>query len=267
MPTEAYVDQIEPKDQETAIWRFMNLKKFRDLMTTSELYFCRADRFADESEGLPPEDYLPISGLNPLDLNDRRQIDDSIGCAAQFREAFYVNCWHLFREETAKMWAEYGKDGVAICSRYGLLKSALNLLPDRAFLGLVRYGSKQLTGWNVIRFITTKRMNYAAEQEVRAILWIMDPYAGINRHFDAEDRIYTRPLTPPPERVSPGQRRAVGLEALLTEIVVSPWASSDDFEEICQFVKERSFTIPIRRSALSQYRHFLWLPSDLHFPG
>jgi hypothetical protein len=262
MPTEAYPDQIEPKDQQTAIWRFMNLKKFRDLMATRELYFCRADRFADESEGLPPEEYLPILGLNPLDLKERRQIDDSIGCAAHFRESFYVNCWHLFREETAKMWEDYGRDGVAICSRYGLLKSGLGSMSDRSFLGLVRYGSKHLTGWNVLRFITTKQAKYADEREVRAFLWIIDPHAGVNRHIDAESRIHTRPLTPPPDRVLPGQRRTVDLWALLTQIVVSPWASSEDFDGILQIVKNYGFTIPVRHSELSQYRRFLPLPSD-----
>jgi hypothetical protein len=32
------------------------MRKFRDLMTMAELYFCRADLFPDEREGLPPEE-------------------------------------------------------------------------------------------------------------------------------------------------------------------------------------------------------------------
>ena len=111
MPLEAYVGQLEPENQDAVIWRYVNMKKFRDFMKTQELYFCRADLFTDQSEGLPPENYKPFPHLNPLDLNDRRQIDDSIGNVAQFREAFYINCWHLFREETCKMWEQYGEDG------------------------------------------------------------------------------------------------------------------------------------------------------------
>jgi hypothetical protein len=89
MPVEFYPDQLEPSDQNAVIWRFMNIKKFANFMDGSELYFCRADLFHDESEGLPPENYLPAPNLHPLDVLDRRTIDDSIGCAAQFREAFY----------------------------------------------------------------------------------------------------------------------------------------------------------------------------------
>jgi hypothetical protein len=181
MTVETYPDQIEPENPDVVIWRFMAMEKFRDLMASGELYFCRADRFPnDEREGLPPEEYMPALGLNPLDLNDRQRLDDSIGCAAQFREAFYISCWHLFREETYKMWKEYGEDGVAICSRYRLLKSTLDAMSDPAFVGLVRYGSRHLLGkrFNTLQFIMTKRAEHADEREVRALLWIIDPYAG-----------------------------------------------------------------------------------------
>ena len=106
MTVEIYVDQLEPQNQDAVIWRFMNMKKFENLITTAELYFCRADLFSnDEREGLPPEKYLPaLLGLNPLVLRDRQQLNHQIGSVAQFRESFYISCWHLFRNETDKMW-------------------------------------------------------------------------------------------------------------------------------------------------------------------
>jgi hypothetical protein len=257
MPIEAYVGQLEPDNQDAVIWRFMNMKKFRDLMETGELYFCRADLFHDESEGLPPENYKPFPELNPLDLCDRQQIDDSIGNVAQFREAFYVNCWHLFREETCKMWKEYGGDGVAVCSRYRLLKSALDAMADRAFLGLVLYGSKHMLGWNLFRFITTKRIEYADEQEVRGWLWIIDPYAGGNRHFDRDNRAHVRPLTPPPATVLKGHKRKVDVQELVTKIVVTPWASPTTFDEINQLVKNNGYSIPVQSSTLTRFQELL----------
>ena len=257
MVVEAYPDQLEPENPDAVIWRFMKMEKFRDLLATGELYFCRADLFPDESEGLAPEEYLPMLGLNPLDLRDRQELDHHIGSDAQFRESFYISCWHLLRDETCKMWKEYGDDGVAICSRYRLLKSALDAMRDRAFLGLVRYGSNHLTGWNLFRFITTKRMEYANEGEVRALLWITDPLAGINRHFDTDNRAHSRPLTPPPDRVLKGHRRRVDLQALVTGIVVTPWASSTTFDEINQLVRNNGYAIPVQPSELTRYREFL----------
>src|SRR6266851_4201967 len=258
MPIETYVGQLEPENRDAEIWRFVNMKKFRDFMDTQELYFCRADLFPqDETEGLPPENYKPFPHLNPLDLNDRRQIDDSIGNVAQFREAFYINCWHLFREETCKMWEQYGQDGVAICSHYRLLKAELDAMQDRAFIGLVRYGSAHMEGWNLFRFITHKRVEYADDQEVRAWLWIIEPHANDSRHFDADNRVHTRPLTPPPDNVLKGHKRKVNLQALVTGIVVTPWASSKIFEEIRSLVESKGYSIPIQPSALTRYRELL----------
>src|SRR6267142_4533878 len=249
MAIETYPDQLEPQNQDAVIWRFMNMRKFRDLISTGELYFCRADLFHDDNEGLPPENYKPFPHLNPLDLRDRRQIDDSIGNVAQFREAFYINCWHLFREETCKMWEQYGQDGVAISSSYRLLKAELDATKDRAFIGLVRYGPSHMEGWNLFRFVTHKRIKYAAEQEVRAWLWITDPHASGSRHLDADNRVYTRPLTPPPDHVLKGHRRGVNLQALVTGIVVAPWASSTTFEEISGLVKSKGYAISVQPSA------------------
>jgi hypothetical protein len=256
---ETYPDQLEPGNQDAAIWRFINMRKFRDLMSTAELYFCRADLFADEREGLPPEEYLATLGLHPFDVNDRRELLNHIGSDAQFREGFYVNCWYLFREETCQMWKEYGSEGIAITSRYQLLKSALDALTDRAYLGLVQYGAKHLIGKrvNIFRYITTKRGKYAHEQEVRAFLWIPDPHAGINRHYDENNRVHPLPLTPPPAYVMKGQRRKVDLQALISEIVVSPWAPSTALEEIRQLVRDTGYKISVRQSELARYAALL----------
>jgi hypothetical protein len=211
MAIEIYPDHLEPTNPNAVIWRFMKMERFSDLMETSELYFCRADEFKDEHEGLPPEEYLCYwLGLNPMLLTDRRKLDHCLGTLAQFRESFYISCWQLFHSETDKMWNEYGNDGVAICSRYSLLKSALDAMGEQAYLGLVRYGAKHLRGYNLFRFIMTKRTEFEGEQEVRAMLWIRDPHAAINRHFDAQNRPHRHPL-PPPDRVLKGHRRRVDL--------------------------------------------------------
>jgi hypothetical protein len=259
MAVEIYPNQLEPEDQDVAIWRFMDMEKFRDLITTEELYFCRADLFKnDEREGLPPERYLPaLLGLNPFVLRDRQTLNHHLGSLAQFRESFYISCWHLFRSETDAMWKEFGADGVAICTRYRLLKSALDAMTDRAFIGLIRYGEQHLGGENLFSFITTKRAGYEGEKEVRAMLWIMDPHADLNRHFDIANRAHPLPLKPPPDNILPGHRRKVDLPALVTEIVVTPWASSAQIDEINALVNSNGFTTVVRPSDLTRHRELL----------
>lgn len=259
MPIESYVGLLEPETENAVIWRFLDIRKFRDLMATSELHFCRADLLSDEREGLPPEEYLATFGLHPLDLDDRQELLNHIGSDAQFREGFYVSCWHLFREETCQMWKTYGNEGVAITSRYQLLKSALDSMSDRGYIGLVQYSAKHMLGncANLFRYITTKRSEFAHEQEVRAFLWMPDQQAGGNRHFDENNRVHPLPLTSPPTYVPKGQRRRVDMQALVIDIVVSPWASSATLDEVKQLVSNAGYDIPVQQSGLAPFAAIL----------
>jgi hypothetical protein len=262
-----FPDGAEPTDLEAVIWRFMDLRKFRDLITTSELYFRRADLFDDDEEGLPPEDYLPYAGLNRFDINDALQLRRFRGTLAQDREAFFVSCWCLSTEPTAKMWKQHANGGLAVGSRYSRLKRLMGSCESTlgSFLGLVRYGSKHLTGWNVLRFISTKREMFAHEQEIRALLWVPDEFAGNNRHFDENNIPHDRPLTAPaPDRVPERLRRTVDLRSLITEIEVSPWASEGTLAKVGQLMRENRYLAPVRPSPLAPFKDLLATEEDLH---
>lgn len=256
MPIRPYWSQVQPAT-DSELWRFMDLRKFRDLMASQELYFRRADLFSDESEGIPPEKYaLRILGLNPYDLNDRFTLNNHLGFTAQAREAFYMSCWYLYKEglETLDMWEAYGQDGVAICTRYGLLHDALDGLQDDAHLGLVQYGSDHLTDrFNGMEFIFTKQLKYAPECEVRALLTSYDPLGSGNRHFDLDNSPHPRPLPMNPRNpwVPDSKRRRINLQSLVTDVVISPWAEPDAVEEIGLWIRNRGFAFSARKSELS----------------
>jgi len=254
MPIVPYVNRVEP-NEDAVIWRFMDLRKFRDLMASEELYFRRADLFSDKSEGLPPEQYAQrVLGLDPFDINDRVSLNNHLGSLAQHRESYYINCWHLYRHETLDMWEQYGHDGVAVCSRYGLLRSALDGLLDEAHLGLVRYGTNHLAGiFNTLAFITTKQLQYSPDREVRAWLTAYDPLAGGNRHFDLNNSPHPAPLDLNPRHswVPDCKRRRINLRSLITDIFVSPWAEEDAVEEIKLWVQTKGFPDSAKRSGLT----------------
>jgi hypothetical protein len=158
------------------------------------------------------------------------------------------------------MWHRYGEDGVAVCSRYDLLKGALDLLADRVFLGRVEYGYRHLAASkheNLLRLITTKREEYAHEREVRAFLWIPDEHAGVNRHYDEHNIAHPRPLTPPPDRVPQFQRRKVDMQSLATGVVVNPWATTSFISEVEELIRENGRSIEVRPSDLAKHRHLL----------
>lgn len=254
MPVLPYSNRLEPAN-DAAIWRFMDLRKFRDLMASEELYFRRADLFTDKSEGLPPEDYATrVLGLNPYDIRDRAELNHHLGSLAQHRESYYISCWYLYRQETLDMWEQYGHDGVAVCSRYELLNAALDGLLDEAHLGLVQYGTSHIQrAFNALEFITTKQTKYVADCEVRAFLTVYDPLASGNRHFDLDNVAHPAPLDVNPRHswVPDCKRRRINLRSLITDVVISPWAEPDAIEEIQLWVKSKGFPECARPSALT----------------
>jgi hypothetical protein len=152
------------------------------------------------------------------------------------------------------MWDLYGFDGVAVCSRYDLLKAALSGLLDEAHLGLVRYGTSHLKNtFNALEFITTKQEQYSPDREVRAILTMYDPLASGNRHFDLNNFPHPVPLDLNPRNswVPDCKRRRIDLRALITEIIISPWAEPDVVEEITLWVKHKGFDPLTKKSELT----------------
>lgn len=260
MPVETFVDNPEPTDPRSSIWRYIEFWKLQDLVQTGQLYFRRSDKLEGEHEGLPSSDYERVLNLSRFDLNDIRERDHDIGSLAQFRQSFYVNCWHLDIGETATMWARYGKDGVAIVSRYDLLKQVLHPLPDKVMVGLIRYGTKHLTGWNVIRFITAKREEYSSEREVRAMIWLPDSGDGMNRHFDETNRPHDRPIYEPPPTLPEGIRREIDVAILVTEIVVSPFAPDGRLTEVQALLAAAGIATEVRESPLTRYSSLM--PTD-----
>jgi hypothetical protein len=260
MPVEKFVDDPEPSDPKSAVWRYLEFWKLQDLIQSGELYLRRADKLDDEREGLPPSEYERVLSLSKYELNDIQERDHKIGSLAQFRQSFYVNCRHLHIEETATMWGRYSKDGVAIVSRYDLLKDVLNPLADRVMVGLIRYGSSHLVGWNVVRFVTSKRAEYATEREVRAMLWLTDTGDGVNRHFDLHNRPHERPIYDPPTTLPEGIRRRIDVSSLIQEVVLSPFAQASRLPEVHALLSSAGIGAIVRKSALTRYSSLM--PTD-----
>ena len=152
-------------------------------------------------------------------------------------------------QETLAMWGRYGK-GVVIFSRYGSLKSAMNIQLAPIFMGIVRYGEKDMTGYNTLQFLFTKRRLFEKERELRIVLQCYDPMAGANRHYDADNFPHREPLDENPlhDWVHSCKRRRIDLKALVTEIRLSPWATPGEFEEVGWWVKNKNFSCPITHS-------------------
>jgi hypothetical protein len=240
----------------TCICRFIDLSKFRDLFANEELYLRRTDLFkeTDPSEALPSDGYVRSAlGLQQYDLNDELRLNNEQAFNRQNSEGYFINCWQIYEGEMLDMWKTYG-NGVAVFSRFDLLRSALSIMLDEILVGIVRYGEKDKTPYNLIRFLYTKRRHLAKERELRVVLQCYDPVAGANRHYDQNNFPNREPLdelNPLHKWVHECKRRRIDLKALVTEVRLSPWATQEEWEEINTWVKVKGFPCLVTHSELT----------------
>jgi len=57
--------------------------------------------------------------------------------------------------------------------------------------------------------------------------------------------------------IAKGQRRKVDLQALVSSIIVSTWASPTTLDETTQSLTNRGYKIPVQQSGLSRYTALL----------
>ena len=117
------------------------------------------------------------------------------------------------------MWTTYGK-GVAVFSTFERLRSAIDAWLDPLNVGIVRYGNKDITGYNLINFLFTKQSHFLRKRELRVLLQCHDPMAGANRHYDINNIPHGEPLEENKvhEWVHPCKRRRIDLKSLVTEV-------------------------------------------------
>jgi hypothetical protein len=174
VPHEPHSHLLQPNDNNAYIWRFIDLPNFLDLITTSTLYFCRGDKFADPYEGMMPDEYVDSVRRGGSNIGS---VQKQIRMFDYYRAEFYMNCWHMSPHESAAMWKLYaGTDaGIALKSTYSRLQRAFEHRSERYFLGLANYDSSTVFGpTNAFKFIMWKRKAFEHEKEVRALVWKLD---------------------------------------------------------------------------------------------
>ncbi len=201
---------------------------------------------------MPSAEYLrKLLGLREHDIQDEIALNNHLATTRQHSEAHFINCWQLFEGETR--YKKYG-NGVAIFSRFDLLKSQLERMLDPIFAGIVRYGDKDMTGNNVVvRFAYTKQRYYSNERGLRLLLGCYDPVAACNRHIDINNHPHAEPLDANPLHtwVHGCKRRRINLEELLTEIRLSPSITQERADEVAVWAKCKNISCPITRSDLT----------------
>lgn len=197
-----------PTDLDSPIWRYVDLAKFLDLLSTSQLYFARADNLNDPFEGS-----WPLAGITRRKKHYTEDSEVTFQYAGrEFIDGTYVNCWHLSPHESAAMWNLYAgaSKGIAIRSTCRRLIEAFRTTDEAIHLSEIRYIDYRTQDFedhlhsNFLTPFVYKRLSFEHERELRAIVCKAfqtdTPKYGIKTNVDLEiliDAVFISPDAEP----------------------------------------------------------------------
>lgn len=265
-------ERLETPSDNVKIWRYIDLPAFLYILQENKLFFRRVDKFEDPFEATIPvvvkeiyKNYvksLQEAGLTQV--NEETYINER----KVYRKSFYINAWHMNKEESAAMWKVYScmNKGIAIQSTVGRLKESLNICTEHdVYLGSIKYidykaeelpeinltKESSLEVLNLLVNACLKRKSFEFENELRAIVWIppkgnpIDPAAP-----DAKEKLQNqKTIYEFYEGASECLEVDININKLIEKVYVSPNAE-EWFKNIIENVAENS-NILVEYSKLS----------------
>ena len=217
-----------PEDNNTIVWKYLDLSKFLDMLLSQQLFMSRSDKFEDQYEGTFSEptfeEIKKIAANNPKFLDYYKS----------HREKVVISSWHINEYESFAMWQIFTKnnEGLAIQSTIGRLKEALR--PENRieqYIGNVNYidYKKEYIPFDDTFFpFLFKRKSFQYEREVRTISDVSAQNISVNE----------------------GLKINVDLNQLIEKIYIHPKSENWYKKLVIELVSKLDFKIEIEKSDL-----------------
>lgn len=217
-----------PEDNNTIVWKYLDLSKFLDMLLSQQLFMSRSDKFEDQYEGTFSEP--TFEEIKKIAANKPEFLD----YYKSHREKVVISSWHINEYESFAMWQIFTKnnEGLAIQSTIGRLKEALR--PENRFeqyIGNVNYidYKKEYIPFDDAFFpFLFKRKSFQYEREVRIITDVSAHDISVNE----------------------GIKINVDLNQLIEKIYIHPKSENWYKKLVIELVSKLNFTIEIEKSDL-----------------
>ncbi|BCY29657.1 hypothetical protein [Flavobacterium okayamense] len=216
------------ENDETAVWKYLDLSKFLDMLLSDQLFMSRSDKFEDQYEGTfsepTYEEIKKIAANNPKFLDYYKS----------HREKVVISSWHANEYESFAMWQIFTKnnEGIALQSTIGRLKEALK--PEKhyeQYIGEVNYidYKKDFIPFDDTFFpFLFKRKSFQYEREIR----IISDVSNTNLTIDN------------------GLKIGVNLNQLIEKIYIHPKSENWYKKLVIELVEKLGFNFTIEKSDL-----------------
>jgi hypothetical protein len=232
----------EPKPN-SKVWRYMNYDKFIDLITNSELFFCRVDKLPDKHEGmLTPniisefyDRYMKIDDFYLSPMKAKQMGDHDKNHAEKYKGYTLINCWSQNMHESYALWKIYlgcQPYGVSIQTKYkNLVDSIIDNNYSYCFHNV--YYANEPKDERVASVHYRKSKYYKFENEVR--IGIFNQYLEYGGAPKFEKGAFIK----------------IDLNKMIDKIYVTPFAPDFFYEFIYYVVKEKyKLKFPVVKSKI-----------------
>lgn len=188
------------ENDETIVWKYLDLSKFLDLLISQKLFMSRADKFEDQYEGTFSEP--TYEEIKKIAINNPKFLD----FYKSHREQIAISSWHTNEYESFAMWQIFTKnnEGLAIQSTIGRLKKALK--DEKQFeqyigeVNYIDYKKEHIPFDDTFFPFLFKRKSFQYEREIRIISDVSTEKIklndGLKIHVDIDqliEKIYIHP--------------------------------------------------------------------------
>lgn len=220
----------QPKDKSVKVWRYMNLAKLLNMLTTESLYLARLDLLGDPHEGSIPK----VFSISNSNNNSSEKQEYNL----RIRKSLFVNCWRFGDYESEAMWKLYclNSDGIAIQTNYKKLSDSID--DDEVFMGLVNYIDYDLTPFkpgNVMQPAMFKRKAFEHENEIRII--------RIDSRYWNKSTLHLAPSVPPD-----GYQLKWNIAHAIETIYINPYSPEWYFETVKALLEKFDYKIELKWS-------------------
>ncbi|WP_396210492.1 hypothetical protein [Flavobacterium sp.] len=216
------------EDNNTIVWKYLDLSKFLDMLLSQQLFMSRSDKFEDQYEGTFSEP--TFEEIKKIAANKPEFLD----YYKSHREKVVISSWHINEYESFAMWQIFTKnnEGLAIQSTIGRLKEALQ--PENRveqYIGNVNYidyKKEYIPFDNAFFPFLFKRKSFQYEREVRIITDVSSHNISVNE----------------------GIKINVDLNQLIEKIYIHPKSENWYKKLVIELVSKLNFNIEIEKSDL-----------------
>jgi hypothetical protein len=217
-----------PDDNDTIVWKYLDLSKFLDMLLSRQLFMSRSDKFEDQYEGTFSEP--TFDEIKKIAANNSKFLD----YYKLHREKVVISSWHINEYESFAMWQIFTQntEGLAIQTTIGRLKEALlTEKKTEQYIGSVNYidYKKEFIPFEDTFFpFLFKRKSFQYEREIR----IISDVSNTNIKIDN------------------GLKVDVNLNQLIEKIYIHPKSENWYKNLVIQLVSKLGFGFEIEKSDL-----------------